>query len=604
MKKITVRSFLAFLAVLIIVCFVACEKGSGDDLPNDSVADTTVSLTSESVTDHEIANTEDTLPVETTGAPIKFTISSDYTLIRPAEPKGDEEIKALELLSRGIKSACKTYCRSKTDFISSSSQRGEFEILVGATNRAESRELSDSLKYRDWAYTVVSPNVIAICGGSPEATYEAVKAFLSDVMGYSEREDGTVVSSGHTAVLEAGMLNAYYHEYQVSSLKIGNRDIGEYTLVVKDADSSGIETVIGSIERLTGESIKVVKASEFSGGPAIYFGCVNTSGDHLDIEPYGKNRYYVTERGEDIIIDFKSKAASVAAAECFMNEYMPKDGKGEVTVSLGRKQLTGIYISEGTNSLVLDSVKENAVAVGITYEERLYYDPDGKPVRAYILTVEKGAGVFYTSTPNDEYRNGKVSSIYHQIKSAEANGKKVIAGINADFFDIGGTNIMSGLCIKDGVLLKVAGNRPWVGALDDGTVVMGDGSEYAKYADRLVSAVGGSNILMKNDVIQSIAVGTDFGDTRHPRTAVGTKADGSVVFMVVDGRQSAISNGASLADLAEIFASLGCCDAINLDGGGSSTFILKNSEGKFVVENSPSGGALRAVANGFLVLEP
>ena len=212
--------------------------------------------------------------------------------------------------------------------------------------------------------------------------------------------------------------------------------------------------------------------------------------------------------------------------------------------------------------------------------------------------------MFYTSTPDDEYIKGKVSSIYHQIKSAEANGKKVIAGINADFFAIGGTNIMSGLWIKDGVLLKVAGNRPWVGALDDGTVVMGEGSEYAKYADRLVNAVGGSNILLKNDAIQSIAVGTTFGDTRHPRTAVGTKADGSVVFMVVDGRQSAISNGASLADLAEIFASLGCCDAINLDGGGSSTFILKNSEGGFVVENRPSGGSLRAVANGFLVLEP
>ena len=87
------------------------------------------------------------------------------------------------------------------------------------------------------------------------------------------------------------------------------------------------------------------------------------------------------------------------------------------------------------------------------------------------------------------------------------------------------------------------------------------------------------------------------------RTAVGTKPDGSVVIMVVDGRQSTISNGASLADLADIFASMGCSDAINLDGGGSSTFILKNSKGEFVVENSPSAGALRAVANGLLVIE-
>ena len=73
--------------------------------------------------------------------------------------------------------------------------------------------------------------------------------------------------------------------------------------------------------------------------------------------------------------------------------------------------------------------------------------------------------------------------------------------------------------------------------------------------------------------------------------------------MVVDGRQSSISNGASLADLAEMFGSLGCSDAINLDGGGSSTFV--NAEnGEFVTKNSPSAGALRAVANGLIVLAP
>ena len=146
-------------------------------------------------------------------------------------------------------------------------------------------------------------------------------------------------------------------------------------------------------------------------------------------------------------------------------------------------------------------------------------------------------------------------------------------------------------------------DRPWLGITKTGEVIMGNASEYEKYKDQLYNAVGGSHILLRSDSTSSLGVGTEFGDTRHPRTAVGTKPDGSVVIMVVDGRQSTISNGASLADLADIFASMGCSDAINLDGGGSSTFILKNSKGEFVVENSPSAGALRAVANGLLVIE-
>jgi exopolysaccharide biosynthesis protein len=74
--------------------------------------------------------------------------------------------------------------------------------------------------------------------------------------------------------------------------------------------------------------------------------------------------------------------------------------------------------------------------------------------------------------------------------------------------------------------------------------------------------------------------------------------------LVVDGRQSKISNGAALADLADILGSLGCIEALNLDGGGSSTFVLKDQSGQFVVTNSPSDGSLRDVADGLMVILP
>jgi len=70
----------------------------------------------------------------------------------------------------------------------------------------------------------------------------------------------------------------------------------------------------------------------------------------------------------------------------------------------------------------------------------------------------------------------------------------------------------------------------------------------------------------------------------HPRTAAGLGADGELYLLVVDGRQR-MSRGVSLSELAAIMKSIGAVDAINLDGGGSSTMTL-NGE----LLNRPTGG--------------
>ena len=593
MKKTFLRILLVLLALCMLLGTAACGRGA------DGSSETTPA-------DIPAGADANTTPAETTAvAPVSFSLTADYVIVRPDELNGQEEIDAVQLLMRGIKSAYGVNCNIKTDFTRPNTQfvPAEFEIVVGPTNRPESQELDKDLKYYDWAYSIVSPNVIAICGGSPEATYEGVKTFLKDVVGYEEGKDESVKSAGSAVTLQTDTFANYAHEYAVSSLKLGNRDINEYTLVAKSVTSAGISVVTDAVEKLTGVTLNIVAVSDFSGGPAIYFGCADKGGAHLDIKPFGSSRYYIKEQGEDIIIDFKSAGIGKAAAARFVEEYLPAEGKGEITVQMGRREITAIYIAKGTNSLKLESVTETTVADGIVYEERLYRDPDGKPVRAYIITVAKGAASFCTSTPSNSTETGKVSNMKNQITAAENAGKKVIAGVNADFFDMGGTNVMRGLCIKDGVVMTGTGDRPWFGITNDGEAVMGVATEYEKYKGQLYNAVGGSHILLKSDATSSLGVGTEFGDTRHPRTAVGTKPDGSVVIMVVDGRQSEISNGASLADLAEMFSSMGCSDAINLDGGGSSTFVLKNSKGEFIVENSPSAGALRAVANGFLVIE-
>ena len=83
----------------------------------------------------------------------------------------------------------------------------------------------------------------------------------------------------------------------------------------------------------------------------------------------------------------------------------------------------------------------------------------------------------------------------------------------------------------------------------------------------------------------------------NPRTALGIRPDGSVVYYVMDGR-SGMSAGATLTELAEDMLSMGCDEVVNLDGGGSTCMSLRvPGKDGFTVVNSPSDGKLRAVSS-------
>lgn len=85
---------------------------------------------------------------------------------------------------------------------------------------------------------------------------------------------------------------------------------------------------------------------------------------------------------------------------------------------------------------------------------------------------------------------------------------------------------------------------------------------------------------------QMVAAG---GRDLHPRTAVGIdRQQRWLTLVVVDGRQAKISEGMSLRELADLMAELGCHDAINLDGGGSSIMLLEDDEGHLRPQNRPS----------------
>jgi len=111
----------------------------------------------------------------------------------------------------------------------------------------------------------------------------------------------------------------------------------------------------------------------------------------------------------------------------------------------------------------------------------------------------------------------------------------------------------------------------------------------------VADAIGGGPVLVRNG--QAVlrpdeSFAPSHMNVRHPRTAVGQRADGRLIFLVAEGRSSR-SAGLTHAQLARQMVRLGAVTAVGMDGGGSSTMAF---EGR--VLNRPSEGALRPVANG------
>ncbi|WP_244931630.1 phosphodiester glycosidase family protein [Nocardioides sp. W7] len=110
-------------------------------------------------------------------------------------------------------------------------------------------------------------------------------------------------------------------------------------------------------------------------------------------------------------------------------------------------------------------------------------------------------------------------------------------------------------------------------------------------------AITSNSFLLRN----GLRTVTDDGQM-HPRTAIGISHDTSEILMlVVDGRQAA-SRGYTMVELAEMMLRLGAEDALNLDGGGSSTMVARRPGGTNRVLNTPSDGRPRSVANAIQVL--
>lgn len=277
--------------------------------------------------------------------------------------------------------------------------------------------------------------------------------------------------------------------------------------------------------------------------------------------------------------------------------------------------LSALFISCSTIQQARVSSR-TTIARGVDVIEANYTvtkEGESLPTKLFIMDVRLSDRVtVLATTAEDDNASIKatkeeqtaIAPISKQLEAMQANRQNinVLGGVNADFYLIKRSNMVKGAMYRGSECLK--------GDIDEGEnlfLVLKDGSAHCMTAEEylaldkslIAEAVSGRQMLLNDGVAQS--------DDTHlePRTAVGVTKSGKRLFILVgDGRRKEYSNGLSYADMAQIFKSLGAYDALNLDGGGSSSFCLSVGDGKFAPINRPSDRVgERFVPNGIAVVE-
>lgn len=256
----------------------------------------------------------------------------------------------------------------------------------------------------------------------------------------------------------------------------------------------------------------------------------------------------------------------------------------------------------------------STLAPGVTQEIKMANTVDDKQIVYYVATADVTRSDL-TVMANYKDNDGSVwgmQRVMEQMQAAIKNhtdeySDKYIAnftpvvGVNADFYNMT-TGEPSGALVMEGVKYHSASGKTFFAILKDGTPVLGDGSDWTKYEDQVQEAVGGSVWLVKDGKIAQAAT-SDYYNDRHSRTCVGITKDNKVVLMVLDGRQEPFSAGGSFVELAQIMLDAGCVSALNLDGGGSTTFVSKEEgEDELAVINNPSDGFERSVSSSLMIV--
>lgn len=270
----------------------------------------------------------------------------------------------------------------------------------------------------------------------------------------------------------------------------------------------------------------------------------------------------------------------------------------------------------GTLGIQQISEKKYAVTPDVTeYEWILNNASLTQQMMGHVMEIKVGkdstasVAVGYGDDDIDTIKTGRNWAMTETTKQAQSmqtrRNTNVVGAINAGGYDMSNGRPAGAFIMSGTVINEPTSTTFWIDK---------DGSAHITSAQECNAAIAAGNVLEAvasfGDIFEDGHARSDLDNsTRASRTAIGIKADGTVVMMMVDGRQAPYSVGMTMAEVGATMESLGCVQAVNLDGGGSSTFATQR-EGES--ENStsagltlrcrPSDGYERKVSNTIMVL--
>jgi len=352
----------------------------------------------------------------------------------------------------------------------------------------------------------------------------------------------------------------------------------------------------------------------------------STSGASSEIDHYDCS-ISTSEEGPEVVYQFKVGVPGTVRAEVEGDD-SPIDidihvlsaldvgSDGTAASCLDRdNKLVEVFITAGTYYAVVDSYEganragpyrlridfypedddyRREVAEGVVLVTRTYDNLLGAVQEASVLEVDLNSPDVTIRALGDSC--GSTSSI--------ASDAGAVAAINGGFFNMSTCDSVSLVKSNNRLIATNSESRSAIGLNNEGEAMIELIEAGADWPEA-TEAIGGMPRIVSGGVLDVQVEGSSnsFRTNREPRTPVGINGDGNLILATIDGRSSD-SAGVSLADLGTWMIDLGSEEALNLDGGGSTTLWAAESIRQNGVVNSPSGGSQRSVSSVLGVFAP
>ncbi len=588
------KHFIALLLVLVMLAASSCN-GSGEGVGSN----TDTSALSSGVT-------EDTTVAE--AVRLIENGGSRFVVTRP-DNSGELVIEAMKTVINGINDKTGVSLSPKTDWLNSSAGETapEYEILIGATNRPETAEVTAKINGEfDYRIEVVGKKLV-IAGGSDLATLRAAEYFINNLFsndfavtsgvlyaGQCSEEDRIVLLDGEVSrkvtELYSGVTSTHYvlsadskygqQDFTVVEFNPKQADLyfdvvmgGTYATTLKTvkatvegfANSNGAgKTPIAAINgdlwmvsyahaRVLGSTTTyknysdpvVTKALTVPRGFNMYNGEIITSAHMTQETPY-EGTFYAFGITEDGVPALGNPQVGISIKDVTQNTTTTADGLNRLPAN----NALVMYSDKLSNNYSLDEAYE--VIIDCSYD---YVVCHGAVITGTVTAVTKPGEAKQAFTAN------------RIVLTARGNRIDRISGIKV------GDIIEISITVTD----KMGNSAIW---------------------QKMKNAVGGHIPAVIKGISQNSS-----DSTQYPMSVIGIKRNGNVVMLTNDGRQSGYSIGIKISQLDELCADLDIVTCLLLDGGGSASMVQLLG-GTYTLVNRPSDkfadgtyGSPRSVVN-------